>query len=319
MIYTFRQLIEIVLRHVDEEDDDTSEERVKDFLNTAHATRCAQHPWPWMLSPIQTFTTVADRHVYALDHRYSRPLYLLNRTTNRMLKEVPKREVRLGEYLWRTETGHAQNFMQWERTAVKQQPSSASVVTLVSSSSSDTGTDYTVVVKGVDADGNERAELLTATGTTSVVGTISFVEISAVTKSGAWNGNLTLTSNSGAVTNLTLMPWEMGRSYPQVFLVENPTAGDVIEHRGYRDAEFLVNDYDIPDIPGPLALILVYDALMLFATYNADAAGGEMNFWAEKRDELERALWATLLEGNTLGGSSAHIHPEPDDWSEWAH
>jgi hypothetical protein len=320
MVYTFRQLVQQVLRHIDAVEDTTDETLAKDYINQAHQQRCAQYPWPWMLSPIQTFTTEADRHVYPLDHRYSRPLYVFNRTTNRNVVEVPRRNLRDGEYLWNTATGHARHFTQWERTAVKRQPSAASIVTIVSTSASDTGSDYTVVVKGLDADGNEQADSIEAAGTTPVAGTVSFVELIGVTKSGAWNGNLTLTTNSGAVTNLVLMPWEMGRSYPQIFIIENPTAGDVIEHRGYKDPEFLINDYDIPDIPGPLALILVYDALKMFATYNADAAGGELNVWDQHIQRLETSLLATLLEGNTLGAASEHIHPnrDDDDWFDYA-
>lgn len=313
MIYTFRQLIDQTLRHIDEVADTTSEALAKDYLNQAHAARCAQAAWPWMLTSVQTFTTEAGRHTYPLDYRYARPLYLLNRTTNRNLEEVPKRNLRDGEYLWNTATGPALNYTQWERTPVKRQPTSASVVTIVSSSSNDTGVNYTVAIKGVDANGDELADVIQAAGTTPVVGSVSFVELTAVTKSGSWNGNLTLTTNSAAVTNLTLMPWEMGRSYPQIFIIESPTAGTVIEHRGYKHPEFLINDYDIPDIPGPLALILVYDALKMFATYNADAAGGELVVWDQHIQRLELALYATLFEGNTLGGKSEHIHPNPDD------
>lgn len=318
MVVTFRQLIDQCLRHLDEPDDTTSEALAKDYINQAHQQRCMQAAWPWMLTPVQTFTTEDGRNTYSLDHRYSRPLYLYNRTTNRYLQEVPKRQVRDDTlFRWNTETGSARNFMLWGNSTVRNQPTSASVVTIVSSASSDTGSDYTVAVKGLDSNGNELADVITASGTTSVPGATSFVEITGITKSGSWNGNLTVTTNSGAVTNLVLMPWEMGRQYPQVFIVEEPTSAETIEHRGYKHPEWLINDYDIPDIPGPLAQILVYDALMMFSTYNADSAGGELTIWAEQRDRWERSLNATLLEGNTLAAHTEHIHPDPDDMDDW--
>lgn len=315
MVYTFKQLTDSVLRHLDEVADPTSLALAKDYINQAHQQRCLQADWPWMMTREQTFTTEANRHTYALDHRYRRVLYLLNRTTGRYVEEVPRRQLQEDVNLrWNTAVGQAAHYMLWERTPVKQQPSSASVLTLTGTSASDNVDTYNVVVKGVDANGNELAEVFTPAGTTPVVGTVTFVEITGVSKASPWNGNLTLTSNSGTVTNLTLMPWEMGRSYPQAFIIESPTAGDVIEHRGFKHPEFLVNDYDQPDIPGPFASILIYDALMMFATYNADTSGGEANIWAEQRDRLERAMYATLFDTNTIGSKGEYIHGDIDEY-----
>lgn len=86
------------------------------------------------------------------------------------------------------------------------QPSSASSISCVSDSSSDTT--QSITIYGV-VDNNRIIETVELNGTSSVSTDNSFLEIISVKKSSETTGTVTLTSNSGAVTNCTLSANEL--------------------------------------------------------------------------------------------------------------
>lgn len=314
MILTYKHLRDQFLRYLDEAGDTgTTLTLAGDLLNQAHQLRCTERNWPFMLwDTAETFSTVAAQQIYPLHQEFARPLYVYNRTTSNYLQEVPNRQLAESGHQWNTDTGSAQHFVLWGSTQVKTQPSSASVLTIVSSSASDV-TSYTLIVRGVNASGVVVSETFTATGTTPVVGTTSFVKILSVTKSAVWNGRMTMTSNSGAVTNLTLEATEYGRSYPQLFLLASPDAVETIEYRFYRQPYVLTNDYDVPDIPPPYSAILTYDALLLYGAYDTGIASRHHEIWKHQRDRWEQALIETYLEGRNLAAKPRFVLDYQDE------
>jgi len=86
---------------------------------------------------------------------------------------------------------------------VQDQPTSASVLAIVSSSASDTT--QTILIRGVSS-GVETSESVTLTGLTSVNTTNSYTRVKAISKSAVTVGKITVTSNSGAVTEAILPP-----------------------------------------------------------------------------------------------------------------
>jgi hypothetical protein len=174
----------------------------------------------------------------------------------------------------------------------------------VSSSSSDTGANYHVLVKGVSS-GVLTDEEIELTGTTPVLTTKSFSLVLGVTKSRVFNGTLTVTSNSGAVTVLTLEDDEMGRAYQQIYLLQNPTSADLLEYRFFRHPLPLINDYDVPEIPYPHSDILVYEALTDMAGYLSGSSN--INLWRERRDEALLALQQAYLEGQSLEAQPRYV------------
>ncbi len=309
MIVTFKGLQTQVLRHLAEATNTNTDvlALVKDLINQAQQERLSAYPWPFLLwDTPETFTTTQDTQGYPLHQEFARSFYFYNRTTKAYLREVPARQIGPEGYRWNEDTG-AEFYTLWGKTPVKYQPTSASAITVVSSSASDSTSAYNLVIKGVDTSGVVRAEVVTPSGTTPIATSLSYTKILGITKAAEWNGTLTLTSNSGAVTNLTLHACEMGRSYQQLYLLGNPPTGDVIEYRFYRQPLVLVNDYDIPEIPPPHTQILVWDTLCLLAGYNTDIPGQALQVWQNQQARAEANLIEAHLEAQSLEAQVRYI------------
>lgn len=320
MIYTYDALRRQVLRELDEEDDaPTTEVLAGDYINQAHQMRALRYAQYFLLHPKEvTFETVPGQRRYTLNPMVSTILYLHNDTTKLLVREVPNRGLATGEFDWKESTGSASEYMFWGHSQVKTQPTEASVVWVTSSSTSDTGSSYQVVVKGILASGDVVAELLTLSGTTPVAGTEEFEEILSVTKSGEFNGTLTVTANAGATSVVSLSPLEMGKQYRQIYLVQEPEVAETLSYRFYRKPLVLINDYDIPEIPSPYSQILVWDALILFAGYNTDIRPETVAAWRQQRDQWEEALEQYLKDSNTLGAQPLFVQNKEGDWAgEW--
>jgi len=311
-ILTYKNLQDEVLANLDESGDSgTTLTLVKNFIKQAHATRLASFHWPFMKwHTAQTITMVANQRVYALHPEVARIIYLYNRTQKYHMKELQERSIENMGIDWINTTGD----IYWKFAdiwPVAAQPSSSSVITVSSSSASDTA--VTVIIKGDTASG-VTTETITPTGTTPVAGSTAFTKILGVTKTGTWVGTMTLTSNSATVTNLTLLPAEYGRQYRTIEFLSLPNAGEIIEYQFYRQPSVLSNDNDIPDIPAPFSRILVWDALLMFAGYNTDVSQKSMQIWAKMASDLETGLYQTFIQNQTRGaiGSTAILTRDED-------
>lgn len=286
-IRTFKNLQDDVLNWLDEAGDtDTTLTLAKQAINTAHKKRVTQEKWPFMLwNKPQTFTTVSGQQSYALHQEFSRPSYFWNRNLVEPLTQYDNDQLLVSGLDWNNDTDSARRFLMRSPTMVQNQPTSASVLAVSSSSGSDTAA--TVTVTGETTSGIE-SETITA-GTSS---SKQFSYITKIRKDGVWVGTMTITSNAAAVTVLSLLPAEFGRSYPQLFLTAQPPAGEVVEYMFYRAASRLVDDNDIPDIPGEFAELTVWDTLLDFAAYNQYDAG-VVSLWARRQQETLQLLQQT--------------------------
>jgi len=303
---TFAQLKVEVLSNIDEASDtDTSEALVEYYLRQAHEQRCTQHPWPWMLWPtIETFSTVASQKSYALHQEFLTPLYFKNRTTNAYLTEVPFRSLQETGANWTADTGSIDRFYLQGFTPVLRQPTSASAVSIVSSSAADSTAAKAITIYGDTADGM-TSETLTPNGTTTVTGTTSFTTITEVSKGAAWAG--TATVSYGATTALTLFANELSRQYPQLFSLRLPSSVEVVEYRFYRKPRTLSADSDIPNIPAPFDAILVWDALLMMAAYLPEASGSMTAAWANNAARLEAQMYDTFQEAQSINAMGTFI------------
>jgi hypothetical protein len=296
---TFKDLQDQVLGWLDEAGStDTTLTNVKNALNQAQQMRCAQEPWPflrWSDLP-ETFTLSTSTRLYTLHPEFWRLEYMRNRTSRAFLVEVPTRQLsEVGEN-WMEGSGKSPYFRLVGTQPVASQPSAASVITIVSSSASDTTAAKAITVRGISS-GSLASDTITPNGTTPVAGTVSFTRVLAVTKAAAWVGTATLSSNSAAVTVLSLGPTEYGKSYRQLELLKTPDAADVIEYRFFRQPLAMVSDNDLPDIPPPHAQILVWDALLLFAGYNTDLGGNAVKIWGGLQASMEEDMRKLWIEG----------------------
>lgn len=269
-------------------------------LKQAHVLRLTEDQWKFMLWPSEvSITTVANQQTYALHQEFLRPYTMRNSTRQTWMVETPSKNV-ASESIDMDRDINTDRYTLWGRSQVAAQPSSASVLTIVSSSASDNTSAKAITITGDTAQG-VTSETLTPTGTTPVVSTTAFTTILSITKGDVWLGTLTVTSNSGAVTNLTLLTDEYGRSYPQMQLLYQPTANEVMKYRFYRKPREIGSINDITDIPPPFERILIYDALMLMGAYDKRLDGGRLTLWQRWRDDLDIAMRQTYIEGQSIG------------------
>jgi hypothetical protein len=120
-----------------------------------------------------------------------------------------------------TATGNPEKYMLFEYAGVETQPTAASALTLASSSASDTT--QQVLIRGV-VSGQEDYEIATLNGTTSVVTSKQFTSVRSISKSAETAGRITITSNSAAVTVLTLGPLEKTTRLKKVRFYPTPTS-----------------------------------------------------------------------------------------------
>jgi hypothetical protein len=305
-IQTFKQLQDEVLYWLDEAGTTgTTYTNVQAALNAAHVDILTRRDWNFMLWPIpQTFTTVSGTQRYSLHSEYYKPYYFFNRTTKAYLTETNSRQLGPSGVRWNTETGPASRFAMWGYSPVASQPTAAGVITVVSTSASDNST-KNIIIEGTDSAGTYRvSETFTMNGTSTVTGTVTFSDpILRISLSEEMAGTITIARSN---TLVTLGPGEMGRSYPQMYLLNNPTTESTIEYRFYRQPSELTNDGDIPDVPPPFQSILVWETLVTMATYNSDINSTHVRLWTEKRDSLVSAL-ENMDEGGSLEAEPRYV------------
>jgi hypothetical protein len=306
---TFAQLRTEVLQWLDESAATSSSSsylNVGYALKQAHTIRLTEDSWKFMLWPRwESFTTVAGQSSYSLHQEFHRPLIFKNTSRDVTLIETPSRNIENAGIDLIADT-NTDRFQLWGRSPVLAQPTSASVIRIVSSSASDNTAAKAITITGDTASG-VTSESITPNGTTPVSGTTSFTQILGVTKGAEWAGTLTMTSNSAAVTNLTLFPTEYGRSYPQLQYLGTPAAGETVQYRFYRKPRELANDNDLTDIPPPFERVLVFDALLLMGAYDNRLDGGRMALWTGMRNDLDFQLRQSQLEGQSLGAEGRFI------------
>ena len=315
-VLTFKEIRDQVLGWLDETGSTGSMlTNVNNAINEAHRRRLTAEKWPFMLwDSGELITMVEGQQAYPLHHLFNQPFYFFNRTKKVYLREVSARQLHPSGARWNTDQD-TQRFVLWGRTSVANQPSASSTISIVSSSAADNIAGKAIIVCGITASGVEE-ESITPNGTSAATSTKSFTKILSVTKSAAWTGTMTMTSNSGAVTNLTLLPTEYGRSYQQMFLLGAPTPGDIIEYRFYRLPRQLVNDNDIPNIPPGHEQLLVWDTLLAIGAYDSRLDAARKTEWSERQREALKSLREATLEIQPIAADSQYIVDVDEDFEQ---
>ena len=291
---TYRQLQLEVLRWIDEPGDtDTTLALVKDALNRSHRRLMSERTWPFMVWPREeSLTTVAGTRTYALKSGVSKILTLYDnvlRSTFPLISRPEWENVGVNRVDRQT---YPLGAIYGDTWPVAAQPASATV-TVTSSSASDTA--VTVILSGLDSNGDSATETITATGTSAATSTVTWLHLWAVTKTGTWVGTMTLTS--GSDTLLTLTASETAKQYPTLEFIETPQSARTYLYTAQRTPVTLTNDTDIPDTPYPYSEIHVYDALLDLTTYNTELGAKEQRVWQARYD----ALWAALVQAMDEG------------------
>lgn len=244
----------------------------KVFISKAKAKR--SHKFSWMILSDQLLTTVASQESYAIS-----PLARLGKAIQFRETEGKRQLVVLTRKQFNervpnpTVTGNPEYAYFKEFWAVSTQPTSASILTLVSSSISDVGK---VKIEGLTTAGVLIGEEVTLNGTNAVTTVNSYAKILNRSDDAARVGTLTITSNAGAVTNLVLGQRMRQAKFPVFGLYPIPSGALPI----YYDAEMvlpeILNDADMSLIPEDYHDGLENYAGAIVATVKGDKALASM-------------------------------------------
>lgn len=299
---TFYDLQQEVLRYIDEaEDTDTTRALVKDALNRSHRKLLTARTWPFLRWPREvSFSTVVGRRAYALKAGVGKVLALYDDQLSELVPFVDRRE---WEMLGVDRVG-GQNVPVGVQYGplwpVAVQPSNE-VVTATSSTDSDASA--TIILTGIDTNGNAATETLTLAdvgATAAATSTTVWSDLTAVTKGSAFTGTLTL-SASTAGTLLTLGASDYGKQHLTIEFVETPSEVRDYRYTAQVEPRILVNDYDIPQTPYPFSELHVWDALLDLTGYNTELGGKEQQLWDARYKELHNGLLSAYDE--QLAGS----------------
>jgi|1_EtaG_2_1085319.scaffolds.fasta_scaffold00841_10 hypothetical protein len=192
-----------------------------------------------------TFSTVADTRKYYLDYEFNKILSIVDETNDLTLRQAMEPELESVDPS-REDSGSPFLYSVFGYEWVTGQPTSASVITVVSNSGSDTT--QKVRINGL-VNGVEDTELLTLNGLTDVNGTKSFTEVFTIAKDETTVGMVTVTSNAAAVTIAQLGHAELAGPRQGVHLFPVPDSALTLRVRGIRRPREMLNTEDYPDFP----------------------------------------------------------------------
>lgn len=229
--------------------------KIADWLQARYTDLLMRHPWRQTIKTVPfsatagtaTVTLPRDvRHIFEIHD-------LLNdKSLNPTDAETAARE-RVADM---DQQGIPDEYYREEDT-VNAQPSSASVIAIVSASASDTS--QTVRVWGTNGSGIEITESVALTGATPVNTTNSFARVDRISKSGTTVGTITATSNSGGVTVATIAPNEVSPRHPKIRLIKTPLSAYTYQMTYKVQTPPLVYDEDVPILPcGEILIIGAY-------------------------------------------------------------
>jgi len=155
-------------------------------------------------------TTTAGTQDYVLPDDFGKEIYVHDSTNNRELSRVELQDLVRNYPSGLTSTGTVYRYVIYDDT-VQNQPASASTLSIVSSSASDTS--QTVLVRGISSN-VEITEEVTLSGTTSVTTSNSFSRVKAISKSANTAGKVTITA--GSTTIAVLAPKVLESRYKKI-------------------------------------------------------------------------------------------------------
>lgn len=298
---TFKQLQDATLQWMaDGGDTGLLRTLVKDGLNRTHQNLLNDDRYDFMLWPRnETLSITANRTVYPLHPRFQHPLYFYNPETNIYLEEIPPKGLMESQADWNDgTTDEVDRFMLTGVSKMLAQPATPGTVTITMSGAQ--APTQSVTVTGV-SQGVPLTETLTSgVAWTTLTTTASFEVVEDITKNGVgWTQ--TLTATCGGTTILVLAADTYGLQYRMLELVETPTTAQSLLYRFYRQPRQLVNDNDIPDLPGDFDDILVYQTLLAMVGYTR-ATPDEQQLWGAQVRKLTDVLQMTYRSSRSMGG-----------------
>jgi len=193
------------------------------------------------VQPDYTFDTVAGTQRYVLPDDFGKEVSCTDITNDIGLSKTTLEKL-FEDYKDIAVSGTVERYCIIE-DCVKEHPSEASVLTIVSSSSADTT--QTIFVRGI-SDGVETYESVTLTGTSDATTTNEYTRIKGISKSAVTAGYVTIDSNSAAKTQAIISPETLDTRYKIIVLHYIPSSTYTIAIPYIINPMPLSQDYDYP-------------------------------------------------------------------------
>lgn len=191
-----------------------------------------------------TFNTVAGTRDYVLQQNFGKEVYVFNTSTNIELSPITMQELVRDYSAGLNLSGDIERYLILNKP-VRNQPTAASTLSIVSSDASDTT--QTVYITGRNNSSAEISDTITLTGTTPVVSN-TFTEIRSISKSATTAGRITITADSGATTVAVMSPNDKAYSVKAVRLHYTPTSVQTIAMPYIINPYPMTSDFDQPVI-----------------------------------------------------------------------
>lgn len=273
---------------------------IKVFCNNTYREILRRLNWD-VINNSYTISVVAGTQDYILPSDFGKEVYV-NDSTNKLAIPFIDFQTLAEKYAdTLASTGDVSRYTIFNDT-IRTQPSSASTISFVSSSTADVT--QSVRVKGIDANGVEIEETITLNGTTASPTTNSYTKVRNISKSATTTGTVTGTSNSGAVTVAVLAPADLVHQVVKMRLHYIPADALTLAVPYHINPYPLSNDYDFP-------VIDCADGIELGATAQAWRYKRQMSKAQEYERLFEKWLMDAAWEIENQPNQTHLINPKP--------
>lgn len=286
----FTDMIDEVKRRIGQDFSGDIDKYIKRWLNNAVKIVEGERKWK-DLRWIEEVSTTDGTESYVLPYDYKSLAFVWHRILgyNYRMTAVPERRF-VGQGFIGTTEGTPYWYRLFNSDHMLAQPSSASVITLVSSSNNDNESGDIVLVKGI-VSGYPDYEQVTLNGTSSKVTTKSFTKVTDLIKAQATDGRITATSNSGAVTvgviPAGLGPEKLRRKWIKFYYIPD-TTGDTIYVHMYRRTLRMANDYDSPILGDDFDEATILKACQIGLGFQEQMLEKAKLIWMDYTQEIRR-------------------------------
>lgn len=206
------------------------------------------HHFSWMILNQLTLTTEANVGEYALSPLVdtSKLINMYSADRRWSIKIISRREFQERFSDASLVTGDPVIAYLSGYSPFNKQPSSASVLTLVSTSVNDTSI---VTLDGLDANGVLIREEVTLDGVNPVITANQFTRVLGKSTNSYLSGIVTITSNGGLVTNVVISPRDRQGLFPKLTFYPMPSEGAMLYYDAAIRLPPLVTDNDMSLIP----------------------------------------------------------------------
>lgn len=235
-----------ILSNVQNEVLDTStsiQSVIKNYINRRYFQILRAINWE-NINPSYTFNTIAGTQSYVLPDDFGKPFIVRDATNQNELAELDYQSLISKNISIISSSGIPTQYSIIE-DRIQNQPTASSILTLVSTSVSDTT--QNILIRGISSD-LEVYESVSISGTSSVTTTNSYTRVISISKSAVSVGKITATSNTGTVTVIAIPPVVTTPFFKKITFNYIPSSIITIALPYYIKPSVLVDDNDYPII-----------------------------------------------------------------------